>query len=459
MTNQSIERNTLIETMEKIFDPIPIPIILVDKKMRIQLINKAFTRYLGYEKKQMLGKSVKELDENTRWPAVFKSKKAEIAWKHTFENGKTAIVHRIPVLNDQNEIAYGFGMILFETIENMKDIIEKNRLLESKVKLYEEQLLKIGITKYQWDNIIGESDAILKTKKDALKASKTISNILLTGESGTGKELFAHAIHHESRRSLHPFIKVNCAAIPEQLLESEFFGYERGAFTGARRKGKKGKFELADRGSIFLDEIGDMSLDIQAKLLRVLQEKEFERIGGDETITVDVRLIAATNKNLHQMCKTGKFRQDLFFRLNVVSLEIPPLRERMGDIEVLTAELIDKLSAKLDRSKIPITSEALECLKRYHWPGNIRELENVLERAMILTEKRKITPEYLSIPVQGFSHQEAQLVGQLKSIVETAEKGAIINCLDKVNQNRSKAARILGISRSNLYDRLKKFNL
>lgn len=459
MKKQLIERDSLIETMEKIFDPIPVPIILVDRYMRIQLINRAFARYLGYKKNQMVGKNVMDMDQNTRWPEVFKSKKAEIAWKHTFQNGKTAIVHRIPVLDTNNEIDYGFGMVLFETVDEMKEIIAKNRLLESKVKLYEEQLSKIGLAKYQWDHIIGENPAVIKIKKEAKKAAGTISNILLTGESGTGKELFAHAIHHESNRSQGPFIKVNCAAIPAQLLESEFFGYEKGAFTGALDKGKKGKFELADNGTIFLDEIGDMSLDVQAKLLRVIQEREFERIGGDKTIRVDVRVIAATNKDLQDMYKSSRFRQDLFFRLNVVSLNIPPLRERMSDIPLLTRGLMDKLSAKLDKSLIPVTPEALDVLRSYHWPGNIRELENILERAMILNEKGEITPEYLSVPVQSDSDQGIDAVGKLKIIMDAAEKKAVMNSLEQANHNRSEAARILGISRSNLYDRLKKFNI
>lgn len=459
MKNESIKRTELIKTMEKIFDPIPIPIILVDKNMKVQMLNKAFAQFLNYNKKDMIGKSAIELDKNTRWPAVFKSKQAEIAWKHTFVNGKTAVVHRIPVMDEDNHVAYGFGMVLFETVENMKEIIKNNRLLESKLKHYEKVLSQINTTTYTWDHISGQSAAILQTIKMAKKASQTISTVLLTGESGTGKELFAHAIHHGSRRKSKPFIKINCAAIPTELIESELFGYESGAFTGARKGGKKGKFELADTGSIFLDEIGDLPLNMQAKLLRVLQEKEFERISGNKTIKVDVRVIAATNRNLKEMCQAGHFRSDLYFRLNVMSIQIPSLRERMDDLEFLTEVLLDKLSFKLDKKKIPISDSAMAALERYHWPGNIRELENMLERAMILADHGVITPNNLAIPQAMSDSSYGPSSQSLKAIVETAEKNAIILCLKKVNGNRSKASRLLGISRSGLYDRLKKLNM
>jgi transcriptional regulator with PAS, ATPase and Fis domain len=459
MKAEWIKRNDLIRTMEKIFDPIPIPIILVDEKMKVQMVNNAFAEFLNIEKEEMIGRGAVEIDRNTRWPEVFKKKEAEIAWKHTFVNQKTAIVHRIPVLDEADNVAYGFGMVLFETVENMKEIIQKNRLLESKLKHYEKVLFQINTAKYTWDHICGQSLAIRHTIRMAKKASQTISNVLLTGESGSGKELFAHAIHNGSQRQANPFIKVNCAAIPTQLIESELFGYETGAFTGASKHGKKGKFELADKGSIFLDEIGDLPLDMQSKLLRVLQEKEFERISGSRTIRVDVRVIAATNRNLKEMCSTGQFRSDLYFRLNVMSIQIPSLKERMEDLPVLIEVLLDKLARKLDRKKIPISKDALALLGGYHWPGNIRELENILERAMILADRDIITPGLLALPRVISDPSLDHSKHTLKGIINTAEKKAIAQCLERVNGNRSKAARSLGISRSGLYDRIKKFNL
>jgi transcriptional regulator with PAS, ATPase and Fis domain len=454
-----IQRTDLIRTMEKIFDPIPIPIILVDDKMKVQMINNAFAEFLEKKKEDMIGRSAVEIDKNTRWPEVFKTKAAEIAWKHTFVNKKTAIVHRIPVLDEADNVAYGFGMVLFETVENMKEIIQKNKLLETKLKHYEKVLFQINTAKYTWDHICGQSLAIRHTIRMAKKASQTISNVLLTGESGSGKELFAHAIHNGSKRQANPFIKINCAAIPAQLIEAELFGYEEGAFTGARKSGRKGRFELADKGSIFLDEIGDLPLDMQSKLLRVLQEKEFERIGGSRTIRVDVRVIAATNRKLKEMCRTGQFRSDLYFRLNVMSIQIPSLKERMEDLPLLIEVLLDKLARKLDRKKIPISTDALALLGEYHWPGNIRELENMLERAMILADREIITPGLLALPQviceTSFGHSPPAL----KAIVKTAEKNAIAQCLEQVNGNRSQAAKLLGISRSGLYDRMKKFDL
>jgi transcriptional regulator with PAS, ATPase and Fis domain len=431
----------------------------VDEKMKVQMVNTAFAEFLNLTKEDMIGKGAMEIDRNTRWPDVFQTKRAEIAWKHTFVNQKTAIVHRIPVLDAENNVAYGFGMVLFETVENMKEIIKKNRLLESKLKHYEKVLSRINSAKYTWDHICGESLAIRQTIRMAKKASQTISTILLNGESGTGKELFAHAIHHGSRRQLNPFVKVNCAAIPAQLIESELFGYDEGAFTGASRRGKKGKFELADSGSIFLDEIGDLPLDMQSKLLRVLQEREFERISGSKTIKVDVRVIAATNKDLEEMCRAGRFRSDLYFRLNVISIRIPPLKERMADLPVLIETLIEKLARKLDRKRIPISPDALALLGGYHWPGNIRELENILERAMILADRDVITPGLLALPRVISEAAFTPSRHSLKTVVETAEKKAIAQCLEAVNGNRSEAARILEISRSGLYDRMKKFDL
>lgn len=463
MKTEWIQRPDLIRTMEKIFDPIPIPIILVDGGMRIQLVNRAFARFLDLSQKEMIGKNAVDIDSNTRWPVVFENKQAEIAWKHTFVNGKTAIVHRIPVLDEANEVAYGFGMVLFETVDNMKEIIRKNRLLESRIRQYEKVLAGMNRARYTWDHICGDSPAIRETVKTAEKASHTISNVLLTGESGTGKELFAHAIHHGSARRDGPFIKVNCAAIPAQLIESELFGYEGGAFTGARKKGKPGKFELAHGGSIFLDEIGDLPLDMQAKLLRVLQEKEFERISGNRTIRADCRVIAATNQNLKQMCNSGRFRPDLYYRLNVLSIKIPPLRERMEDLALLGDVLVDKLSRKLDRKKIPVSTAALAALGNYHWPGNIRELENMLERAMILTDQPGIEPEHLSLPqslpCSPAASLESRGAGSLKTTVETAERTAITRCLNQAGGNRSEAARLLGISRSVLYERINKYGL
>ncbi|WP_216637379.1 sigma-54-dependent Fis family transcriptional regulator [Bacillus sp. FJAT-27445] len=449
-----------LNTMEKLFDPISVPIILVDKDTKIRMINQIFADYLGFPKEEIIGKPVLEVDEFSRFPYVLSSKKPEIAWKHKFKNGKTAIVHRIPVLDINQEVAYGFGLLLFQDVKEFKDIIEKNKLLETALNYAEEQLKHIHGAKYSWENILGTSEKMVLAIYMGRRASQTKSNVLLLGESGTGKELFAHAIHHSSNRKHERFIKVNCAAIPAELLESELFGYVEGAFTGAKKGGKLGKFELASGGSIFLDEIGDMPLSMQAKLLRVLQEKEIERVGGTRTIPVDVRVIAATNKNLEKMVEEGSFREDLFYRLNVMSIEIPPLRERETDTADMAMKLLEKLSSQLGVYVRTISNNAMEHLLNYHWPGNVRELENVLERAINLTDTDTIHSVHLPFTITRNKKLHKLSKGQtLKSILDETEKEIIKNYLDELNFNKVKVADILNISRSSLYDKIEKYQL
>lgn len=449
-----------ISTMEKIFDPISVPIILVDKETRIRMINKIFAEFLGFPKEEIIGKAVLDVDGYSRFPYVLKNKKPEIAWKHKFKNGKMAIVHRIPVLDENNEVIYGFGLVLFQDIKEFKDIIEKNKLLESALSYAKKQLEQIHGAKYTWENILGNSEKMVQAIYMGRRASQTKSNVLLLGESGTGKELFAHAIHHSSNRKHERFIKVNCAAIPAELLESELFGYVEGAFTGAKKEGKLGKFELANGGSIFLDEIGDMPLSMQAKLLRVLQEKEIERVGGTHTTPVDIRVIAATNKNLEEMVENGTFREDLFYRLNVMSIEIPPLREREDDIVILIQRLLQKLSDQLGVYVGNVSENAMVHLTKYHWPGNVRELENVLERAINLTDTETIHSVHL--PYNLTKSKKNSKLGKdrtLKNIIEETEKEIIKNCLEETNYNKVRVAKLLNISRSSLYDKLEKYGL
>lgn len=450
----------LVNMMHKIFDPLPIPLIFIDKDSKIRMINQVFADFLGLSKEDIIGKDVVEVDKHSRFPYVFKTKKSEIAWKHTFENGHTAIVHRIPVLDNNGELEYGVGMVLFEDLEQFRDIITKNKLLETEINMYKNQIKEMYGAKYSWETIIGNSEKMGGVKFIGKRASESISNVLILGESGTGKELFAHAIHNDSARSFSPFVKINSAAIPTELLESELFGYEEGAFTGAKKGGKIGKFELANGGTIFLDEIGDMPLSMQAKLLRVLQEKEFERVGGNTLLKVDVRVIAATNKDLKKLIDEGLFREDLYYRLNVMTLEIPPLRERYGDIEELIVVLLKKLSNQLGKYVISISDSAMEYIKGHDWPGNVRELENVLERAINLTDQDTILPAHL--PVYLTKSKKPPLDGPvrpLKEIIEDTEKEAIIRCLDYTDGNKLKTSKLLDISRSSLYEKMEKYKI
>lgn len=318
-----------------------------------------------------------------------------------------------------------------------------------------------GSARYSLDDIAGNNKDLIKQKKLAVKAARTTSTVLITGESGTGKEVFAHAIHNLSSRCQGPFVKVNCAAVPETLLESELFGYAEGAFTGARKEGKPGKFELADNGTIFLDEVADMSMAMQAKLLRVLQERELERVGGVSSTRINVRVIAATNKNLYRLVKEHKFREDLYYRLNVVILNLPPLRERKEDIPILCGVLLRRLNEQLGTKVSLIRPEVLSCFQTYHWPGNVRELENTLERAINFCEHDTITQEHIPqlILLSAREGPEAASPHSLEKHLQEREKEAIIHALERSAGNKSKAAKSLKIHRSALYRKMLKYNI
>jgi transcriptional regulator with PAS, ATPase and Fis domain len=338
-------------------------------------------------------------------------------------------------------------------------LIKKLQETQKELNIYKEELRQSYQARWYLDDLIGQDSEFIKVKSLAYHLSKTVSNILITGESGTGKELFAHAIHNASSRYLGPFVRINCAALPESLLESELFGYEEGAFTGARKGGKPGKFELANGGTIFLDEIGDMPLTMQTKLLSVLQERVVERVGGTRMITVNVRVIAATNRDLESMVMNKEFRQDLYYRLNVVSLKIPPLRERTADIPIIISELMYRINKKLQTNIYNISARALQLLQGYAWPGNVRELENILERAINLADMNH--DKYLSYRnfpslTDKFSVNRQET---LMEAMENLEKEMILKTLKEVNGNKTHAARQLGIHTSALYRKLNKYRL
>ncbi|MFY9324558.1 MAG: sigma 54-interacting transcriptional regulator [Syntrophomonadaceae bacterium] len=308
--------------------------------------------------------------------------------------------------------------------------------------------------------IIGSSPIISELRNTLLEIAASPSSVLITGESGTGKELFAQAIHYCSKRAKGPFIKLNCAAIPESLLESELFGYVEGAFTGARRGGRTGKFELANEGTIFLDEIGDMPLTMQAKLLRVVQEKEIERIGDDRPTAIDVRIISATNKDLSALISQNRFRLDLYYRLNVVNLHIPALRERKEDIPLLTSHFIQELNRKLGRQIRDVDEAAMSLLMQYHWPGNVRELINVLEKTMNFCHSPVLRPEHLATYLRqqtSVPYETSKL--SLKTGLLATEYEQIRAALKASRGKRQQAAKILGVSRTTLYRLMKKHQM
>ncbi|MGX4601355.1 sigma-54 interaction domain-containing protein [Faecalimicrobium sp. JNUCC 81] len=335
------------------------------------------------------------------------------------------------------------------------DFIDKRDAIKNYNKINKDYIITL-------DNIIGESDIINSTKKEALIASKSTSTVLITGESGTGKELFARAIHNHSNRNENPFVAVNCAAIPDNLLESELFGYEEGAFTGAKRGGKLGKFELAHKGTIFLDEIGDMSLHLQAKLLRVLQEKELNKIGAKSNVFIDVRIVAATNKDLEKMVNKGTFREDLYYRLNVIPISLPSLRERREDIPLLANFMMKEYAIKLNKNVVDIDKSVINLMINYKWPGNIRELQNIIEYSVNMSSSSVITLDTMPNRMKKIDKNEDIIIKEGIINLEELERREIIKALDKYKdykKDKDLAAKALGISRATLYRKLEKYKI
>jgi Nif-specific regulatory protein len=330
---------------------------------------------------------------------------------------------------------------------------ERERLLEENVRLQEELR-----DRFRPSNIIGNSRAMQDVYDLIAQVSKTDTTVLICGESGTGKELVAHAIHYNSRRADRPFIRVHCAALPESVMESELFGHEKGAFTGAIAQ-RKGRFERADGGTIFLDEVGDLSPATQIKLLRVLQEREFERVGGSANIRVNVRVIAATNRDLEALIAEGKFRQDLYYRLNVFPIHVPPLRERRADILLLADRFVEKYSTASHKAVRRISTPAIDMLMMYHWPGNVRELENCIERAVLLAEDDVIHARHLPPTLQAPAIAGTRPVGKLAASLESLERDLIMDALKASRGNMAKAARALGISERIMGLRVKRYSI
>lgn len=343
-------------------------------------------------------------------------------------------------------------LLSIQNAVKVAELVEENRSLKAKLAREHE--------------IIGTSHPMRQLKEQIAIAAPTSGWVLITGENGTGKELVARAIHQLSRRRLKPFVEVNCAAIPEELIESELFGHERGAFTGATTQ-RKGKFDLAHEGTLFLDEIGDMSLKTQAKVLRILQERKFERVGGNRTIEVDVRVIAATNKDLDIEINRGAFREDLYYRLNVLPFHVPPLRERAEDIPLLTNHFLDFFCSKESREPKKLTARAMEILQNYPWPGNVRELKNIIERLVIMTPQQEITELQLpavirnrqEVPVRT-SHASVALESEtFREAREEFERDYILQKLEENDWNVSRTAEMIGIERSNLHRKIKAFGI
>ena len=448
-----IDEASLLETMLAAPDEL---IVVVNKNGYIENMSQAYGDFLGIQVQNAIGRHVTEVIENTRMDIVVKTGVPETGETQDI-HGEKMIATRIPIRKNGMVIG-AYGRVLVRNTRELHMLHDKLSSIEMELNMYKRTFEKINTAKYTVDDIIGDCSIMQDLKDSVRKVAKTNSNVLIMGESGTGKELFAHSIHAGSMRRKAPFVCVNCGSIPEQLIESELFGYEEGAFTGARKGGKIGLFPAAHGGTIFLDEIGELPLSMQVRLLRVLQDREIQRVGSNVREKVNVRVVAATNRNLYQMVKKGEFRSDLYYRLNVVTLHLPLLRERKEDLPLLIRMILSKISKKENLGAIEISREAMDHLLRYDWPGNVRELENVLERAINFTDAgEKIKAKNLPERITG--SMVSQTVMPLKELMENTEKDAIKNALLRCRNCKAKAANELGISRTTLYEKMMKYEI
>lgn len=450
----------LNKTFDTVLNIIHDGIIVVDKKGKTTLVNQAMSDFLALHPQEIMGRHITDVIEGSRLHVVANTGVLESSDVLTI-GGRPIIVSRLPIIKE-GKVVGAVGKAVFPQLAEVQELAEKIRLLENKVSFFQEELQKNKTAQDVLKGIVAQSSEMKKLKDEIVIVASSSSTVLITGESGTGKEGVAHAVHLCSGRCNKPFIKVNCAAIPENLIEAEMFGYVEGAFTGAAKTGKPGRLELADGGTLFLDEIGDMPLTLQSKLLRVLQEREFERLGSTKSIKVNVRILAATNKNLDKAISAGEFRADLYYRLNVINLHLPPLRERSEDIMLLTDYFIAKFNRILKGDVRGIADEAAERLINYSWPGNIRELENVVERAVNYTRSGSIQLSHLPEQIRnnGASDRPA-LPGGIRhqDKIGRIEREIIAAALEKAGGNKTKAAKLLNLSRSRLYDKLLKYDL
>ncbi|MCB2191254.1 MAG: sigma 54-interacting transcriptional regulator [Deltaproteobacteria bacterium] len=454
----------LLNMLELILDQAYLGLVFVDTKGIIRFMNQQYEDLIGVPRQETYGKHITEYFPDSRLPLVIETQKPEMGWKYDYRGRGTLVVNRIPIIRD-GELIGALTQCIFRDISELKDMAKDLDILQKRVRSYQHQLSDLLTPKYTFKDILGVSEGLNHAKDMAQLYAGTESAVLITGETGTGKELFAHAIHNASPRRDGPFVCLNCAAIPSELLESELFGYAAGAFTGARNAGKMGKLQMARGGSIFLDEIAELPLVAQAKLLRVLEDKRIDRLGSTKPEDVDFRLIAATNREIKAAADEGGFRKDLYFRLSALNLHLPPLREREQDILVL----LNDFAGNILRRSVQITDTALSALQDYPWPGNIRELKNVVELACCLIKDQDVI-DLGNLPPHIIQYDAAASAEpsppqpnaarlNLKSKINEDEIILIKRALAECKGNKSAAASRLGISRSSLYNKMRRYDI
>ena len=458
------EMDILDEFIEKAYEGL----IIVDKDGKI--VKFKYEKFLDVKEEDVIGKHVTEVMENTRLHIVLKTGTPEIGDVQNIK-GHNVLTSRIPIIRG-GEVVGAVGTILFKDILEVKHLADHLEQMKQHVKKYKQELKRLNLAKYSFEQILTVDPHMLNLIEMAKRAAEGNVSVYIEGQSGTGKEYFAHAIHEASLRRYGPFVRINCASIPKDLFESELFGYEPGAFTGASTHGRLGKFELANGGTIFLDELSAMPYEMQAKLLRVIEERELERVGGNQRIQLDVRFISASNEALHEAVKSGRFRSDLYYRLNVVHLKLPPLSERRRDILFLADHFLELFSKERSQKPAGFSEAAKAVLENYTWPGNVRELRNVIESAVNLANHAFIEdidlPKWIQentaqVAIKPIPELLSEAAGDqhldLYGLMDRFEREVILKALSDAEGNRTEAAKRLGIHRTALYKKMAKLGL
>jgi transcriptional regulator with PAS, ATPase and Fis domain len=457
-------RSLAASSLVKLFDSLYEGAVVVDQAGRITWINDKYKALIGWNGSEAIeGRSIEDVLPNSRLRHVVETGQADLLDVLTV-GGRQMVVSRIPLHGEAGNVIGALGVILYDRLQALKPIVSKFQQMQTDLATVRKQLASGRQAKYRISQFVGASRLAAETKEQARRAAEREGAVLLLGETGTGKELLAHAIHAASRRADGPLVSINAAAIPEALLEAELFGVEPGAYTGAGSKSRSGKFQLADGGTLFLDEVGDMPLALQPKLLRVLQEGEVEPVGGNQLRAVNVRVIAATSRDLKAMIEAGSFRADLYYRLNVLPIRLPPLRERSEDVSMLCETLLEQIAEQGSEASRTLAADGLARLTAYDWPGNVRELRNVLEQAVAQSDNRRLAsadfpmlPEIADIPKPTRAAEPGAArtgVRPLREAVAAAERVEILRALEASRGVKLHAAKLLGISRAQLYEKL-----